>query len=65
MRLLNTKSLELKAFPGKQVPDYAILSHTWGKDEITFEEAVKQPLGSWPEAGRQQDSFAKILGTCR
>lgn len=35
MRLLNTATLKLETFIG-QVPAYAILSHTWEKEEVTF-----------------------------
>lgn len=38
MRLINTKSMELVEFFDKDVPEYAILSHTWEEEEITFEE---------------------------
>ena len=37
MYLLNTASLTLSEFVGKEIPHYAILSHTWGKEEISFE----------------------------
>jgi hypothetical protein len=38
MRLINTKTLQLEESFGDQIPDYAILSHTWvaPKDEVTF-----------------------------
>lgn len=36
MRLLNSSTLELKDFPANQVPVYAILSHTWGDEEVLF-----------------------------
>jgi hypothetical protein len=36
MRLINCKSLELEEFFGNHIPDYAILSHTWGGEEVTF-----------------------------
>lgn len=41
MRLLDTSSLQFKEFT--TVPDrrYAILSHRWGKDEVTFKEFRK------------------------
>lgn len=42
MRLLRTRNLELKEFYGSQVPPYAILSHTWGDDEITFQEFTRE-----------------------
>ncbi|THU97117.1 HET-domain-containing protein [Dendrothele bispora CBS 962.96] len=36
MRLLNTKTFQLQEFY-TDVPPYAILSHTWGKREVTFQ----------------------------
>lgn len=39
MWLLNTKTFELKEFFGdKERPQYAILSHTWEKEEVSFAE---------------------------
>src|SRR5882757_9445654 len=40
MRLINTKTLQLEEFFGDQIPEYAILSHTWGtpKDEVSFKD---------------------------
>ncbi|KAK7422634.1 hypothetical protein QQZ08_009440 [Neonectria magnoliae] len=38
MRLLNTQTLEVKFFAGNDVPGYAILSHTWGKEEVTLQD---------------------------
>jgi hypothetical protein len=40
MRLLNVNAqkLELVEFFGDQIPPYAILSHTWGDDEVTFQD---------------------------
>ncbi|KAJ8130766.1 hypothetical protein O1611_g2863 [Lasiodiplodia mahajangana] len=35
MRLLNCRSKSLEAFP-KDIPKYAILSHTWDKEEVVF-----------------------------
>ncbi|KAH8589628.1 heterokaryon incompatibility protein-domain-containing protein [Bisporella sp. PMI_857] len=37
MRLINTKTRELESFEGPP-PAYAILSHTWGSDEVTFQD---------------------------
>ncbi|THU97108.1 HET-domain-containing protein [Dendrothele bispora CBS 962.96] len=37
MRLLNTKTFLLQEFY-TDVPPYAILSHTWGKREVTFQD---------------------------
>jgi Heterokaryon incompatibility protein (HET) len=52
MRLINTKTLELEEFIG-QIPEYIILSHTWGKDEISFTEFQK---------GKRND---KITNCCK
>jgi hypothetical protein len=43
MRLINATTLKLHFF--LEAPDYAILSHTWGSEEATFEQ-----LGSTPPA---------------
>jgi hypothetical protein len=36
MRLLNVETLRLESFNDDELPSYAIISHTWGKDEVTF-----------------------------
>ncbi|KAJ8128451.1 hypothetical protein O1611_g5180 [Lasiodiplodia mahajangana] len=61
MWLLNSCTWELKEFISyKQAPPYAILSHTWGDDEILFRD--------WQhEDGRDVErkaSFDKIKGCC-
>jgi ankyrin repeat protein len=38
MRLLNTETLVLEAFGDEDVPPFAILSHRWGKEEVTLED---------------------------
>ena len=38
MRLLNSKTLQLEAFTDREIPRYAILSHTWGSEEVLFED---------------------------
>ncbi len=40
MRLLNTGKLEIKQFGDNEVQSYAILSHTWGNEEVTFQDMV-------------------------
>jgi hypothetical protein len=55
MRLINTKTLTLHEFFDTKVPQYAILSHTWAKNEITFEDLKHAtPLQT------TQSSFNKI-----
>src|SRR5436189_6483734 len=38
MRLLNSATLELEEFSGNKIPEYAILSHTWEGDEVSFQD---------------------------
>ncbi|PGH15718.1 hypothetical protein AJ80_05426 [Polytolypa hystricis UAMH7299] len=38
MRLLNTKSLQLEEFLDDDIPPYAILSHRWQEEEVTFRD---------------------------
>jgi hypothetical protein len=38
MRLINTKTLQLSNFFDGDTPPYAILSHTWGGEEVTLRE---------------------------
>ncbi|EFQ25695.1 heterokaryon incompatibility protein [Colletotrichum graminicola M1.001] len=56
MRLLNTITLQLSEFYG-QVPRYAILSHTWAKDEVLFHDIEGGPS---PKTG-----WAKVQSACR
>lgn len=58
MRLLNVNTLDLKEFFGDDIPSYAILSHTWGKAEVSFQDLI---------AGthRSKAGWNKILGCCK
>lgn len=38
MRLLNTTTHDFREFFDGQIPPYAILSHRWGDDEVSFQE---------------------------
>lgn len=40
MRLINTYTLELEEFIGHHIPRYAILSHTWEEEEVTYEDYI-------------------------
>jgi hypothetical protein len=40
MRLIDVDTLELRSFTDNDIPPYAILSHTWGQDEISHQELV-------------------------
>ncbi|QDS77536.1 hypothetical protein FKW77_000947 [Venturia effusa] len=58
MRLINTTTHELHDFPYHPMPEYAILSHTWGDDEVIFQEMTHSSRFS--KAG-----YTKIRGTCQ
>jgi len=38
MRLLNTRSGKFEEFIGRRIPEYAILSHTWEEDEVSYQD---------------------------
>ncbi|KAF2095361.1 HET-domain-containing protein, partial [Rhizodiscina lignyota] len=59
MRLIDTRTLELKEFLNIDLPKYAILSHTWEEEEITFE----QFQGLHDELKHLQ-GFKKIQNAC-
>jgi hypothetical protein len=58
MRLLNTALLQLEEFADNDIPPYAILSHTWGKEEILYRNMQS---GS----AKKKAGYAKIVGSCK
>jgi hypothetical protein len=58
MRLVNTRSLQFHDFYLSEVPQYAILSHTWGDDEVSFQDM------SLPDRSSRK-GYAKIIQTCQ
>jgi hypothetical protein len=58
MRLLDTKTYTLSEFQGNP-PPYAILSHVWGQEEVTFNDIATL------EKAEQMKGFAKIVGACK
>ncbi|OAQ99080.1 hypothetical protein LLEC1_07357 [Akanthomyces lecanii] len=61
MRLINANTLDIEEFFGDDVPGYAILSHTWGPEEVTLQE--------WPRRQEptisSKSGYQKILSACR
>ncbi|MDI1491828.1 MAG: hypothetical protein OHK93_003039 [Ramalina farinacea] len=55
MRLLDTSNIQLREFIGDEVPPYAILSHTWGKEEVSYQGL---------SGARSTKGFQKILRCC-
>lgn len=59
MRLINVDTLRLEEFHrAETAPPYAILSHTWGQGEVTFQDF--QSL----ETASEKEGFDKIRLTC-
>jgi len=66
MRLLKTKSkaLEFAEFAGDNIPLYAILSHTWGGDEISLQD-VQHGVDAAGKAGKGYEKIIKTLAIAR
>ncbi|KAJ2966180.1 hypothetical protein NQ176_g10268 [Zarea fungicola] len=61
MRLINVSSLDIEEFHGHQIPKYAILSHTWGEEEVTLQDWNRRhefPLFS-------KSGYRKITSACQ
>lgn len=56
MWLLNTRTMQHESFVDR-IPDYVILSHTWGKDEVAFEDVGQLHIQT--KAG-----YAKVKRCC-
>jgi acyl carrier protein len=61
MWLLDVRTLQLEEFFGSNIPPYAILSHTWGTEEVSFIE-MKKP--KYRMTAQRKAGFAKIEGCC-
>jgi hypothetical protein len=57
MRLINTKTGALEDFLGEDIPEYAILSHTWGESEVTYQEYMEGGTDT-------KKGYGKIQKTC-
>ena len=57
MRLINVNTFVPKEFSDADVPHYAILSHRWEKEEVTYQDLM---------SGRGKDmiGWKKIVGCC-
>jgi hypothetical protein len=62
MRLLNVKTLTFEEFMNeKTIPKYAILSHTWGTDEVTYQDMCNE----LSQAVQRKTGFTKIKLACQ
>jgi hypothetical protein len=58
MRLLNSLTVLLDVFPDDRIPQYAILSHRWEDDEVSFEDMQNGNA-------KQKKGYVKIQQTCQ
>jgi hypothetical protein len=59
MRLINTRTLELEEFHDKSKISYAILSHTWEQDEVTYQDWQDLSIAS------KKAGYSKIKSACQ
>lgn len=60
MRLLHTKTLTFTEFSVSHVPGYAILSHRWLENEVTYSDMCNLTDGI-----KQTDGYKKIVNCCK
>lgn len=77
MRLLDAKTLELVDITGDDTPPYAIISHTWGDEEVTIQQLRRlgghshltssspKPLDKKRRAILSKKGHVKIAGAAR
>ncbi|RFU32963.1 hypothetical protein B7463_g3388, partial [Scytalidium lignicola] len=58
MYLLHTGTRKLEIFSGGTSPLYAILSHVWGKEEVTFQEI------KGGEVDENKEGYKKLRNAC-
>ncbi|CCT72997.1 related to beta transducin-like protein [Fusarium fujikuroi] len=58
MRLVNTKTIQLEFLTDDNVPEYAILSHTWEQEEVLFHDMGR-------ESAKSKKGYAKLESCCR
>jgi hypothetical protein len=58
MRLINTSTYLIEEFIGRDIPKYAILSHTWEEEEVSFKDM------SGPSRNSRK-RYRKIEMTCK
>lgn len=63
MRLINTANLKLEEFFDKTIPKYAILSHTWGQNEVVLADYEQRIHRKRKKAA--VDAVKKIRDWCR
>lgn len=57
MWLINVETFQLEYFMESKIPKYAILSHTWEDEEVTFQEFGQ-------DSAKSKKGYRKIERTC-
>lgn len=65
MRLLHAETLEFGEFFDSEIPPYVILSHVWGKDEVSYQMFLERHDKKYQEILRRSAGYRKILDFCK
>jgi hypothetical protein len=71
MRLVDTATIQLHEFFDDQIPPYAILSHRWETNEVTFQDLVEGRVAGYGKTngrgagGGEMKGYKKIKECCR
>jgi hypothetical protein len=60
MRLVNAVTLKIETFGADDLPEYAILSHTWGNEEVTLQE-----VSNVSPSVKSKSGYQKVEQCCR
>ncbi|KAI0125131.1 hypothetical protein BJ170DRAFT_557068, partial [Xylariales sp. AK1849] len=58
MNLINCRTFQLEDYRGRSVPPYAILSHTWEDEEVTYQDFANLAVA------KRKKGWSKIQQTC-
>jgi hypothetical protein len=64
MRLLHSKTLELREFPTHEAIAYVMLSHTWGPDEVLFQDISGFNALTTPPTIKLKSGYQKVEACC-
>lgn len=64
MRFIHSKTLEFHEFFNHKDISYAILSHTWGGDEVLFQDLDSLTIDKPPDLIKQKAGYKKIQACC-
>ncbi|RYP07536.1 hypothetical protein DL765_009134 [Monosporascus sp. GIB2] len=64
MRLLNSHTLDFEEFSGPSIPEYAILSHTWGGEEVVYQD-MRGGMPWWRLKYKYKAGWQKIRNCAR